>query len=253
MTYSTPPSSGPEPERPLLGVGMSPGTAGTLGIGETAETGKTTRPGKTPGTGRKTLPGTEEHVERADAARNRRILLDAAQQLVREQGVEGLTMDELAKRAGVGKGTVFRRFGNRSGLMRALLDHSERKFQEAFIFGPPPLGPGAPPLARLIAFGRARLLDIEVEGELHQAAEISEAGTRYTSAPYNLLKSHIAMLLRAADTDGEPALIADVLLAALGAPLVMYQMRQLGYERTQISDNWERFVALIVGAGSPVE
>ncbi|WP_280465483.1 TetR/AcrR family transcriptional regulator, partial [Nocardia brasiliensis] len=91
------------------------------------------------------LPGTAEPTERADAARNRQLLLDAAQQLVREHDVDSLTMDALAKRAGVGKGTVFRRFGNRSGLLLALLDHSERKFQHAFMFGPPPLGPGAPP------------------------------------------------------------------------------------------------------------
>ncbi|WP_408637829.1 TetR/AcrR family transcriptional regulator [Nocardia bovistercoris] len=214
VTYSTPPNG----DRPLL-----------LPIGPS-------------------LPDAEAQVERADAARNRRLLLDAAQQLVREQGVEGLTMDELAKRAGVGKGTVFRRFGNRSGLMRALLDHSERKYQEAFIFGPPPLGPGAPPVERLVAFGRARLLDIEVEGELHRAAEISEGDGRYTGAPYNLLKSHVVLLLREAGVDGDHALLADSLLAGLDAPLLMYQMRVLGYSREQIGANWDRVVARIVGA-----
>ncbi|MEV0299398.1 helix-turn-helix domain-containing protein [Nocardia sp. NPDC050710] len=199
------------------------------------------------------LPGTTEPTERADAARNRRLLLDAAQQLVREQGVEGLTMDEVAKRAGVGKGTVFRRFGNRSGLMRALLDHSDRKNQEAFIFGPPPLGPGAPPVERLVAFGRARLLDIEVEGELRRAAEIGEAGDRYASAPYNLLKAHVAMLLRQADVGGELPLLADGLLALLAAPLVIHQMRVLGYTREQIGDNWEAFIRRVVIPRTPVE
>ncbi|MBZ4281255.1 TetR/AcrR family transcriptional regulator, partial [Mycobacterium tuberculosis] len=74
-----------------------------------------------------------EPGERADAARNRQLLLDAAQELVREHGVDSLTMDALARRPGVGKGTVFRRFGNRSGLLRALLDPSERKFQHGFM------------------------------------------------------------------------------------------------------------------------
>ncbi len=215
MAYSTPAPSDPTSARSLLRIG--PPTGGT------------------------------EPVERADAARNRRLLLDAAQQLVREQGVDGLTMDALAKRAGVGKGTVFRRFGNRSGLMRALLDHSERKYQEAFIFGPPPLGPGAPPVQRLVAFGRARLLDIEVEGELHREAEISEAGDRYTGAPYTLLKSHVLLLLREAGVEGDPVLLADALLAPLDAPLVMYQMRVLGYARDRIGDNWATVVARIVG------
>ncbi|MET8774630.1 helix-turn-helix domain-containing protein [Nocardia sp. NPDC050713] len=199
------------------------------------------------------LPGIAEPTERADAARNRQLLLDAAQDLVREHGVDSLTMDELAKRAGVGKGTVFRRFGNRSGLMRALLDHSEQKYQGAFMFGPPPLGPGAPPVDRLVAFGRARILDIEVEGELYRAAEVSEAENRYTGRPYSLLKTHVAMLLRQAGTPGEIPLLADGLLAALAAPLVMYQLNVLRYDGKRIGDNWEAFVRRVVPATAPVE
>ncbi|WP_228003290.1 TetR/AcrR family transcriptional regulator [Nocardia australiensis] len=199
------------------------------------------------------LPGFVEPAERADAARNRRLLLDAAQQLVREQGVDGLTMDALAKRAGVGKGTVFRRFGSRAGLLTALLDHSEHKYQEGFMFGPPPLGPGAPPVQRLVAFGRARLLDIEVEGELHRAAEIGTARDRYAEPPYLLLKTHVSMLLRQAEVTGEIPLVADTLLAALGAALVMHQMHVLGYRREQIGDNWEALVRRVVTPTSPVQ
>lgn len=217
VSYDTPASGDPgEPlRRPLLGVGAP-------------------------------LPGAAEPAERADAARNRRLLLDAAQQLVREHGVDSLTMDELAKRAGVGKGTVFRRFGSRSGLLLALLNHSETKYQEGFMFGPPPLGPGAPPVDRLIAFGRARLLDIEVEGELHRAAEVGEAGDRYSGAPYGLLRAHVAMLLRQARCSGDIPLLADTLLATLGAALVMHQLHVLGYTRDQIGDNWESLVRRIV-------
>lgn len=51
--------------------------------------------------------------ERADAARNRRRLLDAAQRLVAEQGADHVTMEAVAAAAEVGKGTVFRRFGDR--------------------------------------------------------------------------------------------------------------------------------------------
>ncbi len=188
------------------------------------------------------LPGTAEPAERADAARNRRRLLDAAQELVRDHGVDALTMDALAKRAGVGKGTVFRRFGNRTGLMYALLDHSETQAQEAFIFGPPPLGPGAPPVERLVAFGRARLLDLEVAGELYRAAELGSSEDHFSSRPYLVLKTHVAMLLRDAGGPGDPALLADTLLAALGAALVLHQLRTLGYTREQIGDNWEALV-----------
>src|SRR5262244_2640184 len=96
-------------------------------------------------------------AERADAARNRRLLLTAAREIIAEEGADKLTMDGLAERAGLGKGTVFRRFRTRAGIFQALLDDDERHFQEQVLSGPPPLGPGAPPLDRLIAYGRARI------------------------------------------------------------------------------------------------
>ncbi|CAM5683215.1 hypothetical protein SALBM311S_06369 [Streptomyces alboniger] len=112
----------------------------------------------------------DEPCLRADAARNRARLLEAAARLVAEHGAAGVTMEAVAAAANVGKGTVFRRFGDRTGLLTALLDHSEKKFQAAFLSGPAPLGPGAPPVDRLRAFGRAMLrrsvdeLDLQLGG-----------------------------------------------------------------------------------------
>ncbi|MFF0494110.1 TetR/AcrR family transcriptional regulator [Nocardia sp. NPDC003482] len=186
-----------------------------------------------------------EHTERSDAARNRQLLLDAAEELVREHGADAVTMDAVAKRAGVGKGTVFRRFGNRAGLMMALLDHSDRKLQAAYIFGPPPLGPGAPPVERLVAFGRARLADIEVAGEVRRAAD--DPG-RFATPPYNVVKTHVSLLLRQAGTPGEIPLLADTLLNALDATLVLHQTRVLGYTLDQIGDHWERLIRALVPA-----
>ncbi|MBL1078389.1 helix-turn-helix transcriptional regulator [Nocardia sp. 2] len=185
-----------------------------------------------------------EGQERSDAARNRQLLLDAAEALVREQGAEAVTMDAVAKRAGVGKGTVFRRFGNRSGLMHALLDQSEKKLQAAYMFGPPPLGPGAPAIERLVAFGRARLAGIEVEGDVLR--EASSNAERYSGAPYNVTKSHVALLLRQANTPGNTNLLADTLLAALDAGLVLHQHRVQGYTLEQIGDFFESLVRRVV-------
>ncbi|MDQ1593995.1 MAG: hypothetical protein QOH40_551, partial [Arthrobacter pascens] len=108
-----------------------------------------------PGARSGTLPVSDS--ERRDAARNRELLLQAARELIETCGVDGLTMATLAQRAGVGKGTVFRRFGSRAGLMMTLLSDAEAGFQGRFMFGPPPLGPGAPPLERLVAFGVERI------------------------------------------------------------------------------------------------
>ena len=52
-------------------------------------------------------------AERADAARNRRLLLATTREIIAGQGVGTLTMDGLAERAGLAKGTVFRSAGRR--------------------------------------------------------------------------------------------------------------------------------------------
>src|SRR3954463_6010458 len=92
----------------------------------------------------------EPAPERRDAARNREALLVAAEALIDHCGIEGVTMDALAARAGVGKGTVFRRFGSREGLMAALLDFSETEWQASVISRPAPLRPRAPATERLL-------------------------------------------------------------------------------------------------------
>ena len=102
--------------------------------------------------------------ERGDAARNRALLLEAARRLIAERGPDAVTTDDIAAAAGVGKGTLFRRFGSRAGLMLVLLDEDEKAEQHAMMFGPSPLGPGAPPLERLLALG-ARRADIGQTGE----------------------------------------------------------------------------------------
>src|SRR5919197_244245 len=85
-----------------------------------------------------------EPRERADAQRNREKVLCAAERLFSSYGVENVSMDAIAAAAGVGKGTLFRRFGDKAGLAVALLDEQERTLQEAILFGPAPLGPGKP-------------------------------------------------------------------------------------------------------------
>ncbi|MBH0122371.1 TetR/AcrR family transcriptional regulator [Rhodococcus sp. NPDC003382] len=191
----------------------------------------------------------DEHTaERCDAARNRRLLLDAATLLVSERGVDAVTMEAVAARAGVGKGTVFRRFGSRGGLMQALLDHTEREFQEAFMTGPPPLGPGADPVDRLIAFGRARIALVEVQGELLRAAEASSSN-RFDAPARAVTRTHIETLLRAADVGGDVPLLAHSLCASLEATLVLHQWRNLGYSLDRLSDNWSDLVRRV--AASP--
>src|SRR6201997_2926219 len=127
--------------------------------------------------------------ERGDAARNRELLLDAARRLIAARGPDAVTMDDIAAEAGVGKGTLFRRFGSRSGLMLVLLDEDEQALQRAFMFGPPPLGPSAPRLDRLLAFGRARLKFVDEHRSLLRDAD-RDPQTRY-NAPHALIGAHV--------------------------------------------------------------
>jgi AcrR family transcriptional regulator len=64
---------------------------------------------------------------RADAARNRARLLEAAKAVFAERGLDA-TMDEIARRAGVGVGTAYRRFRNRDDLINALLEERLDEF-----------------------------------------------------------------------------------------------------------------------------
>jgi AcrR family transcriptional regulator len=122
--------------------------------------------------------------ERADAARNRRRLLDTAAALFADRGVEGVAMDDIARAAGVGKGTLFRRFGDRQGLLVALLDEAERRLPDDLLHGPPPLGPGASATERLLAFLHALVALIEERGEIVRASERSSPGARLRTATW---------------------------------------------------------------------
>ena len=95
---------------------------------------------------------TQGRRERADAARNRRAILLATEDLLTRYRPEEISMGQVATAAGVGKGTLFHRFGSRMGLMRALMEERALALHESVATGPPPLGPGAPPRERLLAF-----------------------------------------------------------------------------------------------------
>jgi AcrR family transcriptional regulator len=188
-------------------------------------------------------------VERGDAARNRVLVLDAARRLVAERGADAVTMDDIAAAAGVGKGTVFRRFGSRAGLMMVLLDQDEQASQQAFLFGPPPLGPDAPPLERLLAFGRDRLRFAHTHHELLSAAN-RDSQTRYGSpvnAPYMVLRMHVRVLLSSAGTTGNLDAQTDALLALLDVDYIEHQLADYGHTLQTVGDGWESLARKLCG------
>lgn len=176
--------------------------------------------------------------ERADAARNRVAVLDAAAELFAQHGVEGVSMDAVAAAAGVGKGTLFRRFGDKAGLAVALLDKREQELQEAILTGPAPLGPGTvsdrpSPGERLRAFVDA-YLDYALDHlDLVRMSETASPGARYRIGAYRFWHRHTALLLAVARPEEDADAVAHALLAALAAEHLHAVVAEQGAERVR--------------------
>jgi AcrR family transcriptional regulator len=183
--------------------------------------------------------------ERGDAARNRTLLLDAARRLIAERGTDAVTTDDIAVAAGVGKGTLFRRFGSRAGLMMVLLDEDEKVQQQAFMFGPPPLGPGAPPLDRLLAYGRERLKFVHEHHALFSDAN-RDPQMRF-NAPATLHHRHVHLLLEDAGTTGDLDAQATALGALLDADYVHHRLTERGDTLETLGDAWESLARKLCG------
>jgi AcrR family transcriptional regulator len=175
--------------------------------------------------------------ERADAARNRAAALAAAADLFVEHGVAGVSMDAIAAAAGVGKGTLFRRFGDKAGLAVALLDERERELQDRVLFGPAPLGPGEAadspgPAARLRAFVTAYLDYALAHLDLVRMSETASPGARYRIGAYRFWHRHVALLLAAAGHQDADSL-AHAVLAPLAAEHLHAVVAELGAARVR--------------------
>ncbi|MBA3798066.1 MAG: TetR/AcrR family transcriptional regulator [Geodermatophilaceae bacterium] len=217
--------------------------------------------------------------ERADAARNRVRVLAAAERLFAERGVPGVTMDDVAAAAGVGKGTLYRRFGDKGGLAMALLDEQERELQQQMLTGPAPLGPGlgavgpaagsgagpgpgagagagagpglrgpgAAPADRLAAFVAAYLRFLDRALDLVLLSETSTPGARFRTGAHGFWRQHCRLLLQGAGVP-DAGIGADVLLAALSAEQVRHWLRD---DAIPLADLSTRLVGLARTLATP--
>ncbi|WP_328808810.1 TetR/AcrR family transcriptional regulator [Nonomuraea montanisoli] len=207
--------------------------------------------------GREPLPVLgQPQPERADAARNRRRIIDVASRLIAERGAHQLSLDEVAREAGVGVGTVYRRFGDRTGLVWALIDEHERRFQVAFMTGPPPVGPGAPPDARLRAFLRALVDRMVAQQDIYLQLELAAAKAPGYSGPYRIHHTHVAALLAQARPDLDAGFFADALLAPVNVRLIHSQLVERGRSLDAFKAGLDALTAAVLHAphgGRPAE
>jgi AcrR family transcriptional regulator len=199
------------------------------------------------GDGAGELPIAGARRERADAAANRVRILKAAARVLDDRGADGTSIDAVACEAGVGKGTIFRRFGDRSGLFQAIMDEHLRTFQDAFMSGPPPLGPGAPVEDRLAAFLDG-LLDLhDNQLELTLALERDRRGVPIGG--YLALSVHAASLISDIAPTLDAAVTAQLLLNAVNVNLVRYLRRDAGVSLATIKASVRPLIAGLAPEG----
>ena len=197
------------------------------------------------------LPLAGAPPERADARRNRLRILRAASELIAQRGFEHVKLDEIAARAGVAKGTLFHRFGSRAGLAMALLHERERQLQDQLISGAPPLGPGAPPEERLVAFLSALAEFTDANVELLIVSDHDTPGGRYRTGAYAGWRLHATGLVEALGFGERSEGLADTLLAPLSADLVRHRRSEQHVSISQIKQELELVTRAVVrGSGS---
>ena len=196
---------------------------------------------------------TERH-ERADAAANRALILHAAERLFRERGVENVCMSEIAEAAGVGKGTLYRRYANKGELCLALMDTQMAEFQNAMLTLFNGLSAqGVPYLQQLATFLRSLVEFTDVHSPL--LVEVQRAGmlqsVEYLNLPHFWQYMTVSALLKSAERNGELErgldleYLAEALLAPVQVDYFRFQRHVRGYSVQRIADGIQAQVGLL--------
>ena len=190
--------------------------------------------------------------KRADAVANRKLILETAESLFREHGVENVTMSQIAAAAGVGKGTLYRAVANKGDLCLALMDSDMRRFQDhTFAHLNEIVEQSA--VARLEWFLDAmiRFFDLHAPMMLEAVGHGLDLSVRSALSPNSLhgwFHTTVSLLVRQAQEEGavsaesDPAHLADLILAPLNPRLFVHQRTAVGLSLDQISTQLRAFV-----------
>lgn len=179
-------------------------------------------------------------AERRDAAEHRQRILAAARELFAEHGVEAVQMQQIARAAGVGQGTLYRRYANKGDLCMDLLRDAVAALSrdlDAYSGA----SDGKPALERLDALlGRLAAFVEENGRNLSVVRDTCPGGTEvFRNSLYCRINQAISSVLAQAVERGELApmdvvLTADLIQAALSPDLYHFQHEKRGCTPEQI-------------------
>ena len=187
------------------------------------------------------LMSTSTRPLRADAAHNRALLLAAAEEEFAEKGVDA-TIADIARRAGVAKGTVFRHFATKEDLVGAIIgEHlaSLATVARALVDAPDPGGALLEFL--VVAADKQQQRDLAF---LQSVVGNDPTVTRLREQLYSALEQLVDRARRSGDVRSD--ITATDVWVLLCAPI-----HAVGYLSSPGPDTWRRYVALIFDALRP--
>ena len=183
------------------------------------------------------LPVVAWQAQRATAARNETAILEAARELIAAGGGDRVDVRQIAAAAGVGVGTIYRRFGDKAAVLAALVCEDERALQDALVSGPPPLGPGVPAPERLEALLRALCRLTDEHADALAAGQATAAEGRYAFGSYEAWRLHATVLIAQIDPELDAEWLADLVIAPLDPALYRRQRGHRGMTAARIEAN----------------
>ncbi|RMG99951.1 MAG: TetR/AcrR family transcriptional regulator [Chloroflexi bacterium] len=191
--------------------------------------------------------------QRRDAIANRKLILRTAEKLFAERGVHEVNMADIAQAAGVGKGTLYRRFTNKAALCLALMDAQMREFQNTMLERMRTMSAnGVSRLEQLMHFLDALVhftdAHVPLLCEIQREGMVTQDETSL-QLPHFWQYMTVNGLLRAAREAGEIApdldvdYLADALLAPLKADIFRYQREVRGFSLERISQGLQTLVS----------
>ncbi|GLV55105.1 hypothetical protein KDH_19520 [Dictyobacter sp. S3.2.2.5] len=195
----------------------------------------TTEPGKKDA-------GMRRRPERRQAADFDQRILRVARRLFAERGIEDVSMHQIAQEAGIGQGTLYRRYAHKGELILDLLSESAQRFvEETQTYAEDKETRSA--LQRLDSVLRRSLAFIEEEGvflaAIMDASSAERREMKFSTPYYRASHSLISHLLEEAIAQGElepldTIYTADAIIATSDPALYLFQRQRRGYTPEQI-------------------